>query len=173
MPDALVPARNWGVSTFDHFEGECGTWAIGAFRTGSDDFGDDVGDSGEWSATGRLTAAPWYDEPSEGRYLLHLGGGYSYRDPDSVSAVTGNGFARYASTPEIRMREDGVASVPNFVDTGNILASDIQLFNAEAALVYGALSIQAEWVNSTVDPFLPFAAGDIDYQALTSTRVTS
>ena len=28
------PRPNWGLSTFDHFEGECGTWAIGAFRSG-------------------------------------------------------------------------------------------------------------------------------------------
>ena len=58
LPNAFAPARNWGVSTFDYFEGEWGTWALGAFRPGTDDFGDDIGDSGEWAATGRLTATP-------------------------------------------------------------------------------------------------------------------
>ena len=29
------------------------------------------------------TWLPYYDEPSEGRYLLHLGGSYSYRDADT------------------------------------------------------------------------------------------
>ncbi len=45
LPDAFAPARNWGLSTFDHFEGECGTWAIGAFRTDTDELGDDIGDA--------------------------------------------------------------------------------------------------------------------------------
>ena len=42
-------------------------------------------------------------------------------------------------------------SVPNFVDTGSILANDFQLFGTEAALVYGPLSLQAEWMASNVD----------------------
>ncbi len=134
LPDAFAPARNWGLSTFDHFEGECGTWAIGAFRTDTDEFGDDIGDSGEWSATGRITALPWYDEPSEGRYFLHLGAAASYRDPDSLNPLLGNGAARFSSRPEAFIAETGVGSVPNFVDTGSILANDFQLFGTEARI---------------------------------------
>jgi len=162
LPNAFSPARNWGVSAFDHFEGEWGTWAVGAFRTDTDETGDDIGDSGEWSATTRLTATPWYDEPSEGRYMLHVGGGYSYRDPDSVSPVLGNGAVRYSQRPEIRMREDGQpGGVPVFVDTGTVFADDIQLYGAEAAWIYGPLSVQAEYITSIVDPTT--GAGDVEF----------
>ena len=160
LPNAFAPARNWGVSTFDYFEGEWGTWALGAFRPGTDDFGDDIGDAGEWAATGRLTATPWYDEPSEGRYMLHIGGAASHRDADAVSPVLGNGAVRFSNTPEIRMREDGQGSVPAFVDTGVIPANDFQLYGAEVAWVYGPLSVQAEYITSNVDP----AAGGSDLE---------
>lgn len=161
LADALVPARNWGVSTFDYFEGEWGTWATGVFRTGSDDFGDDIGDAGEWSWTSRLTAVPYYDEPSEGRYLLHLGGAYSYRDPDSPNPILGNGTVNFGSRPEIAAREDGqLGNTPNFVATGNILANDFQLYGAEAAWVYGPFSLQSEWISAFVDPTVPIAGED-------------
>jgi phosphate-selective porin OprO/OprP len=152
LMDAFSPARNWGISTFDYFEGEWGTWGLGAFRPGTDDFGDDIGDAGEWAVTGRLTATPRYDEPSEGRFLLHVGTAASWRDPDSLSPVLGNGAVRFSSTPEIRMSETGQGSVPPFVDTGNILTDDFQLYGLEAALVYGPLSVQSEIAKSVVNP---------------------
>ena len=154
---AFSPARNWGISTFDHFEGECGTWALGAFRPGTDDFGDDIGDAGEWAVTSRLTAAPYYDEPSEGRYVVHLGGSASHRDPDSPNPLLGNGTVTFATPPEIRMMETGVGSVPNFASTGALLVNDYQIYGAEAALVWGALSIQGEMMAANADPTL---AGD-------------
>jgi phosphate-selective porin OprO/OprP len=130
------------------------TWAVGAFREGTDEFGGDIGDSGERAVTSRITWLPYYDEPSEGRYFLHFGGSYSYRRPD-------NEQVRYAERPEVRLQDQPnpllpAVGVPFFVDTGLIAAQDVQLAGVEAAWVYGPLSIQSEYITSFVEPL----AGD-------------
>lgn len=97
LPDQpFAPARNLGVQCFDWSEAENATWALGVFRTDSNVFGDDSGDNGEKSLTGRATLLPWYDEPSDGRYYVHLGAGYSYRDTNGDSV-------RFQSQPEARV----------------------------------------------------------------------
>ena len=146
LPNAFAPARNWGVSTFDYFEGEWGTWAFGAFRPAP-----------MTSATTSATRANGRHGPLDGHavvrravrrpLLFHVGGAASYRDPDSTSPILGNGAVRFSSTPEIRMREDGQpGGVPAFVDTGAIPADDFQLYGLEAAWVNGPLSVQAEYI---------------------------
>jgi phosphate-selective porin OprO/OprP len=152
LPTTFDPSRNWGIMTFNHNEAQSMTWAVGAFREGSDDFGSDIGDSGERAATARITWLPFYDEPSEGRYLFHLGGSYSFRSPD-------NDTVEYDETPEVRLVEQPNPNgprvgVPNFVDTGPILAREAQLAGIEAAWVNGPLSIQGEYIHSFVDPVI-------------------
>ena len=151
LSQAFGPGRNLGVSIFNNTDDEMMTWAIGVFKTGSDNFGDDVGDEGENSLTTRLTWTPYYDECSGGRYLLHVGGAYSFRDADE-------GVVSFASRPEISMRTSstsiggsGEGSFPNFVSTGSIPAHNHQLFGAEAALEWGSLSIQSEYIATLVD----------------------
>jgi phosphate-selective porin OprO/OprP len=156
MDEAFVPARNLGIGAFNTYCDEAGTWAIGAFKTASDDFGDEVGDGNEAAVTGRLTYLPYYDTGSDGRYLVHIGGAYSFRDADQNSVTL-------AAHPEIRMRTSATAiggsgegSLPNFVTTGAIPAEHSQLLGAEAAVVWGSLSVQAEYTADFVDPI----AGD-------------
>lgn len=149
LPNVFDPSRNWGLMTFDHSEDESITWAVGVFREGSDEFGSDIGDSGERAGTARVTWLPYYDEPTEGRYLLHLGGSYSYRRPD-------NEAVRYAERPEVRIQEQpnplaAATGVPVFVDTGTINADEVQLACLEASWVNGPLCIQSEYIGSSVD----------------------
>ena len=49
------------------------------------------------------------------------------------------------------MTESGVASVPNFVNTGPIATDFYELYGTEAAWVNGPLSIQSEFIGTRVD----------------------
>ena len=147
------PSRNWGMMTFGTTEMQNATWAVGVFREGSDNFGDDIGDSGERAVTGRLTWLPYYDEPSDGRYFFHVGASGSYRDPDNANqGGAETSIFGYAARPEVNIREDGVGGVPAFADTGNMPdVQDVQLAGVESALIWGAWSIQGEYIGSFVD----------------------
>lgn len=46
LVDTFAPARNMGVMTYGNTENELATWAIGTFRTNSDNIGNDSFDSG-------------------------------------------------------------------------------------------------------------------------------
>jgi phosphate-selective porin OprO/OprP len=161
LVDTFAPARNMGVMTYGNTENELATWAIGTFRTNSDNTGNDSFDSGQ-ALTMRGTFLPWWDEASDGRFYMHLGAAYSYRDAYSDQV-------RFRNTPEIRKQQptnvlgpvkvppsnyqNGFPSpfAPIFVDTGNIKADNFQLFDPEFALILGPLSLQSEYAFATVD----------------------
>jgi phosphate-selective porin OprO/OprP len=143
IDQAFAPARNLGLLVLNHSEREDFTWAVGVFRTGSDLFGDDLGDNGEKSLTGRVTWLPWYDEPAEGRYLIHLGAAYSLRDADGDAV-------RFRAQPEIRSNNTDPPTA-FFVDTLALPAHHFQLYGLEAAMVYGPFSVQGEYMHVPVD----------------------
>ena len=138
----FAPARNLGVMTNNTYADGRGTWAVGYFRSNSDNFGDDVGDNFENAVTGRVTWLPIYDDNCPSEYV-HTGFGYSFRGTDRE-------LARFQSQPEARI---GAASpnVPFFVDTGNIPSDHFQLVGFEAAWVRGPFSLQGEYVLTPVD----------------------
>jgi phosphate-selective porin OprO/OprP len=162
LVDTFAPARNMGIMAYGNTEDELATWAIGTFRTNSDNTGNDSFDSGQ-ALTMRGTWLPWWDEASDGRYYLHLGSAYSYRDASQNQV-------RFRNTPEIRKQQpadvfgpvgppspsnyqNGVPSpfAPIFVDTGNIRDVDhFQLFDPEFALILGPLSLQSEYAFAAV-----------------------
>ncbi|MFM8952628.1 MAG: OprO/OprP family phosphate-selective porin [Planctomycetaceae bacterium] len=161
LVDTFAPARNMGIMTYGNTENELATWAIGTFRTNSDNTGNDSFDSGQ-ALTMRGTWLPWWDEASDGRFYMHLGAAYSYRDAY-------NDQVRFRNTPEIRKQQpdsvlgpvkvppsnyqNGVPSpfAPIFVDTGNISANNFHLFDPEFALIMGPLSLQSEYAFAMVD----------------------
>jgi len=135
---AFSLARNVGVMAFDHSDSENMTWALGAFAS---EIADDPpfvrDDNGNMAVTGRVTFLPWYDEATEGRGLLHLGVAFSQRE-------IGDGSVRFSERPEAHLYD-------RVVDTGGITASDLQLFGAELAFVYGPFSVQSEYMLASVD----------------------
>ena len=162
LVDTFAPARNMGVMAYGNTENELATWAIGTFRTNSDNAGNDTFDSGQ-ALTMRGTALPLWDDSSDGRFYLHLGAGYSYRDAYQKQV-------RFRNTPEIRKQQpanvfgpvgppspsnyiNGVPGpfAPIFVDTGFIPANNFQLFDPEFALILGPLSLQSEYAFAVVD----------------------
>lgn len=143
VDQAFAPVRNPGVGVNNTFANERGTWAVSGTKARTDVFGDAIQDNFSDAITGRVTWLPWYDEPSGGRYFLHLGTAYSFRGAN-------NEQVRFAAQPDAR---EGAATtnVPFFVDTGNIPAYYFQLMGLEAAWVNGPFSIQSEYVMSPVD----------------------
>jgi hypothetical protein len=81
---AFAPSRNFGVMIWDHLD-PCQdlTCFAGLFRADSPDTPNNSGlwrsDDNDWSFATRAAWLPFYDEPSNGRYLWHLGGSYNYR----------------------------------------------------------------------------------------------
>lgn len=144
LPDQpFAPARNLGAMIYNWSDDQMTTWALGSFYVNSDVWGDAVGDSHGQSVTGRMTRLLWYDEPSDGRYWCHVGGGYSFRGSDHKRV-------RFRAQPEARLGS-AVPNIPFVVDTGDIAANFNQLINAELALVYGPWSASAEYFWVPVD----------------------
>jgi phosphate-selective porin OprO/OprP len=132
LTDALVDRRNLGVMIHRIFPGaRRGTLSLGAFREANNELDTDDGRN----VTGRITALPWYGD--EGRRLLHLGVAGSYRIPTDDTA-------RFKSRPESSLAQ-------TLVDTGPFAADKEVRFGLEAAQVWGPLSLQSEFMASSVD----------------------
>lgn len=143
LPNVLVPARNVGLMASNAVLSNRLTWAVGVFRD-TDSFGTGVGD-GEYSLTGRLTGLPVYAD--EGRRLVHVGVAVSQRKPH-------DGTIRFRLRPEVSI-------APDFADTKDLPVNGTRLLGAEGAVVWGPLSVQSEFITTTLDrvagPDLTFA----------------
>lgn len=158
---AFAPFRHIGVGTYNNSDDEMTTWAASLFKTGNDQFGNDIGDGAGVSVAGRVTHLPWYEECDDGslRYL-HLGGAYWHGNP-------GNNTFRYSTIPELYIGAFGtnggpgtsLVGVPNvangtppFVDTGAFAVNNFNHFGGELLWVRGPLSIQSEATLAIVNP---------------------
>src|SRR5262249_41625754 len=54
LPNAFAPSRNLGFMAYNDPLDQRMTWALGAFRGNTDNFGNEVSDGG-WAVTGRVT----------------------------------------------------------------------------------------------------------------------
>lgn len=122
------PSHNIGIAYCGNILKKRITFAMGIFKDTEAtppiriDFG-----TASYNFTTRFTGLPVYNE--KGKQLLHLGVGYSYRNPDNP---------RYRQRPEIHFPE-------RFVDTGNLgPVEDEHRAVAEAAMVLGPFSLQSE-----------------------------
>ncbi|NIA15336.1 MAG: porin [Nitrospiraceae bacterium] len=142
LPNVFAPSRNMGLQLSNHHFNDRFTWSVGLFRE-TDRFGGGVDDGG-FNWTGRVTGLPWYAD--DGRKLLHVGLSYSRRNP--------GGLIRFRQRPETHLAQT------RYVDTGEFLAEDVQLYNAEFALVFGPFSLQGEYMRADAGTVL---AGDTDF----------
>lgn len=136
--NALTPFRNIGLMAFDWNNSETATWAYGVFNENTDEYGEYYDDNGAAAFTTRATWLPYYDEPAKGRYMVHVGGSYSYRH-------LGPPERRFGVPPEIGLRS-GSLRTANFVDTGVLRLDDYHVAGLEACAVWGSLSMQGEYV---------------------------
>lgn len=148
----FTPFRHLGIGFYDWSEDLNWTWAASGIRTGQDQYGGSLADHGGYGIVGRLTHLLNYDEPSDGRYYTHVGGGYYLNMPP-------NNAVRFRSIPEMFVGEftggnpPGTSgqAVPNtfngtpfFVDTGLFAANNVNTFNTELLWVHGPWSLQSE-----------------------------
>jgi phosphate-selective porin OprO/OprP len=140
---ALDPARNWGVLVLSYTENERATLQVGAFRTGtSNSSGDDFSGQNDMAYDVRATVLPWYQD--SGRRLFALGAAFSNRFPaDNLVTINTGPQSNLLSVRE----EPGSPFIPKIT----VAASQQQLLNAEAALVLGSLSFQAEWSGTIIE----------------------
>lgn len=130
---ALAPGRNTGILSSHAFAEDLGTVAFGYFKD-VNGYGNGQEDD-QGSLTARATYLPIYDDG--GHQLLHLGASISSRD-------TSGGVVAYHSDSLSHLGAD-------IVDTGDIASDGVDLFGAEIAYVQGPMSVQGEFVSSTID----------------------
>ena len=133
LPNVFAPSRNTGFMLHNVAADERMTAAIGVFRN-TDDYGKDGGDDGGYNVTGRITTLPIYKD--KGASLLHVGAGYSYRNPDDS--------IRYRQRPDAHLAD-------YFVDTGSFAGDQADLLGLETAWVNGPLSLQGEYMMADAD----------------------
>lgn len=134
---AFAPSRNTGIMAFRNAFNKRLYWGAGVFYD-VDSQGDQFQDNGEINATGRITGLPFYAEG--GRKLLHIGLGYThqFRDEDQDTL-------RFRSRPESHITD------VRTIDTGRFYCDGADIFNPEAALVWGPFSLQSEYFYTTVN----------------------
>lgn len=140
LQDAFTGAFNNGFTPgmmiWDWTESQNATWAAGVFKNNTNPWGWGV-DDGEYAVTSRVTWLPWYDEPSKGRYLMHLGLSGSHRDAD-------DGVVRVRTRPSLR---NGPGALnPVIADTGNLPADSLDLVGTEAVYQYGSWIVASEYM---------------------------
>ncbi len=133
LPAVFTPGRNTGMRVSNYCESERFTYSYGVFRE-SNSFGEDQS-NGDYNVAGRITGLPMYDADSGN--LVHVGVSYSYRNGD------GNAW-RYRSRPEVHLAN-------NVVDTGGFLTNGVHTYGAEAACVFGPLSVQGEYYHADAE----------------------
>ena len=138
----LDPARNWGVAGYWRPRSERALFAIGAFRTGTDN-GGFSGAGDHWAVTTRLTGLPVYEDGEGVFRLVHIGGAFSQREP-------ANGMVRYNPDPQSNLLDVSDSPVSPLLPLVNIPSNSQQLYNLQSAAVYGSLSVQGEWFATTV-----------------------
>jgi phosphate-selective porin OprO/OprP len=140
---ALDPNRNWGVLIMSYTENERATFQVGAFRSGtSNSSGDDFSGQNDMAYDVRATILPWYQD--NGRRLFTVGAAFSNRFPaDNVVTINTGPQSNLLSVSE----DPGTPFIPKIT----VPANQQQLLNAEAALVLGSLSFQAEWSGTIIE----------------------
>lgn len=153
LMNAFIPSRNPGMQWSDALLGEKNqerlTYQIGVFKNADDwPSSNDSDEDQGYIVTGRVTGLPIYRE--DGAQLLHLGVGYSHRNPDGA-------VMNWAARPESRLslfRYVNAEGYPLF-RLRDARADDVDLYNLELAGVWNRFALQGEYtladVNTTFD----------------------
>jgi phosphate-selective porin OprO/OprP len=123
--------REVGVATYGASNSLDTTWTFGVFFDRiSESLKERIDDRQGTRVSGRLTHLLYYDEASQGRYLLHTGAGGLYTH-------NYNHETRFRARPQIH---EG----PFLIDSGILPAQGQMTGNIELATVWGPFSLQSE-----------------------------
>jgi phosphate-selective porin OprO/OprP len=130
--------REVGMAVYGVSDDMNKTWTFGCFFDRiSESLKERIDDNQGCRTSGRLTWLPYYDEPSNGRYLFHTGMGILYTQGF-------DNLARFRARPQIH---EG----PFLVDSGELLSTSHTTGNIELATVWGPFSVQSEMFLCQVD----------------------
>lgn len=130
--------REVGMAFYNTNEAKSVTWTTGIFIDNiSDSIKERLDDNQGYRVAGRLTWVPYYDEPSNGRYMVHTGVGALY-------TVDHDERVRFRSRPQIH---EG----PRIIDSGILNAKSYLSSNLEGAVVWGSVTFQSEAFLTTVN----------------------
>ena len=134
-----------GITLYNTTQNQRATWGLGVFQNNDYQNGFPYAfGNNNYIYNARATWTPYYDECSDGRALIHCGLGVADRIMDNEPAgYTGGTNIRIRS--RVNIRNIPSTATLNQVDTGNFYASNQLLLDPEFALVYGPLTIQAEY----------------------------
>lgn len=123
--------REVGVAFYGINDAQDTTWTFGAFIDNiSEALKERIDDNQGMRLSGRATWLPYYDESSNGRYLIHTGAGILYTDDQDDTM-------RFRARPQVH---EG----PFLIDSGNVAAGSSTSANIELATVWGNVSVQSE-----------------------------
>lgn len=130
--------RELGMAIYNCTEGKRIHWASGVFIDSVNEGPKKrLDDNQGYRLSGRLTCLPYYDDPSDGRYLIHTGVGLLHTD-DHDNVV------RFRSRPQI-------SEGPRIIDSGALFADKYTTGNLETAIVWERFAVQSEAFLSSVD----------------------
>ena len=130
--------REVGIALYNCTDDQNVTWATGVFFDSiSEGLKERIDDNQGYRVSGRMTWTPFYDEPSNGRYLIHTGIGVLHTD-DQDNKVS------FRARPQIR---EG----PRLIDSGTLAANSYTTGNFEFAAVMGPVTLQSELFASSVN----------------------
>ena len=130
LPNVFIPSYRLGLQVNNTALSERLTWAASMYNESIND----ISDSNEWSFASRVTGLPWYED--DGAKLVHLGIGYTFRNPERT--------LQYRQRPEAHM-------APYFADTGSFAANNANILAYEAAGIYGPVFLQGEYIQDYVN----------------------
>ncbi len=130
--------RELGMAIYNATEDKRITWTYGLFVDSiSEATKRKIDDNQGYRLSGRLTYLPFYDEASNGRYLVHTGVGVLHTDD-------GDNLIRIGARPQI---SQGL----RLIDSGLLAASKTTTGNIEGAIVMGPVAFQSEAFLSNID----------------------
>jgi phosphate-selective porin OprO/OprP len=132
--------REVGMATYNCTEDQNLSWATGIFFDSiSDALKERIDDNQGYRISGRLCYLPYYDEPSNGRYLVHTGVGVLHTN-DQDNRI------RFRARPQLH---EG----PRLIDSGTLLGDTYTVGNVELAIVNGPVTLQSEAFVASVPLF--------------------
>jgi phosphate-selective porin OprO and OprP len=123
--------REVGIAAYNCTQDQSITWTTGMFFDSiSDTVKARFGDRQGYRVSGRLTWLPYFDEASDGRFLIHTGAGVLHTHNFDRSA-------RFSARPHVQRG-------PTLVDTGEVASNSFTTGNLELAIVWGRVAFQSE-----------------------------
>ncbi len=130
-PNGFTPGREVGVASYMQSADQNATFTFGGFYDSiSESSKQRIDDNQGFVTAARATWVPYYDEPSDGRYLVHLGLGALYVHTQDRSGA----FSQRGETHE----------GPLYIATGPILSSEYTALGSEVAVQWGRFSVLNE-----------------------------